>query len=833
MKALEKDRTRRYGSASAFAEDIRRYLNHDAVSAGKPGTVYKLRKFARRNKPMFATIGCVMAALLVGVAASLWQAVRAANEAERAQNAEVEAVNQAAIAEAINRFFNKDVLGQANPVNEPDPDIKLRTVLDRAAAGIEKQFKNQPLVEAGILLTIGETYLHLSEFELAEPHLDRALELRASHLGEEHPDTLQAKHMVASLHNTFRRDDAEALLTETLEARKRILGEEHPDTLESSLELSELFSRTQRRPEAEKLARKVFEASRRTLGENDRFTLNSMKVLATHLALLDGPIAEVERLYLETLRRAEQTLGESHHASLAVRWNLGRLYRKEGRLDEAQAIYEKALEAAKRNRPEDDFYVGYAGNRLASVFVQKGDLVKAQPHLEKALSGARRRFGDKDISTQKYAEQLARCYLQQGESSRKIEDLLIGFAAQAPKNWRIMRLLEAGVTQPSDSLPILPQYRSMPTGWRYSLLPPAENWFSPDYDDATWAAGATISGHPTSWGGAPDVWLRTEFSLESIPTDTLAFWTEFRDELQIYLNGKLVARSTDGDGYYRLLKLADEYQDVLRRGRNVIAVHARSLAGSARFVDVGMHVISDSERGERRFEEILTGFIQKKPSDSFPWTKRAGWRARHGRWKDALSDCQRAMEVDPSDHYSWFLAGHLLLQLGDIDQYRTHCNEMLSRFGDENSPQVADRVAKIVLLAPAPGQNLDAAARAAAKAVTSRKDDWTVPFAQMGKGLAELRTGNPEAAIEWCQRALGNESGYWAWETPTHIVVALARHQLGQLEDAERELAVAQGMIRTKLPAAGKGDLGSMWSDWIFCQQLLVEAEKLIRTGKN
>src|SRR5207249_331147 len=77
MKALEKDRSRRYATANGFAMDVQRYLAHEPVAAGPPSATYRLRKFVQRNRAGVMTAGVVAAALLVGIAVATWQAIRA------------------------------------------------------------------------------------------------------------------------------------------------------------------------------------------------------------------------------------------------------------------------------------------------------------------------------------------------------------------------------------------------------------------------------------------------------------------------------------------------------------------------------------------------------------------------------------------------------------------------------------------------------------------------------------------------------------------------------------------------------------------------------------
>jgi WD40 repeat protein len=100
MKSLEKDRNRRYDTASAFAADVRRFLVEEPIEARPPSTWYRFRKMARRNKMALTTAAIVAAALLVGTALSTWQAVRAT----RAENIARLSAGHAAAAERAARL---------------------------------------------------------------------------------------------------------------------------------------------------------------------------------------------------------------------------------------------------------------------------------------------------------------------------------------------------------------------------------------------------------------------------------------------------------------------------------------------------------------------------------------------------------------------------------------------------------------------------------------------------------------------------------------------------------------------------------------------------------
>jgi tetratricopeptide (TPR) repeat protein len=240
MKALEKDRSRRYESASALAADVQRYLNDEAVAACPPSAGYRLRKYWRRNRRVLVTVGIVAFALVAATAVSTWQAVRAWEAQRQAEASGQRATMEAAIAKAVNDFLQQDLLGQVNmvPLSRDafvgDSGPTMRDALDRAAATIGDRFRDQPLVEAAIRMTIGEAYavLNRSGNGLAVPHLERALKLRQDHLGPEHPDTLASMNVLANAYqNENRHQEAIALLERRLEIGKATLGPDHPETL--------------------------------------------------------------------------------------------------------------------------------------------------------------------------------------------------------------------------------------------------------------------------------------------------------------------------------------------------------------------------------------------------------------------------------------------------------------------------------------------------------------------------------------------------------------------------------------------------------------------------
>ena len=146
MKALEKDRDRRYESASAFAADVKRYLNNEPVEACPPKFGYRLRKSIRKHRVAVTATSLVSVALVVGAGMAMWQAVQAQHarnvaqgEQKRAEDAEKRAVTEASIANAVREFLQRDLLQQVsndierNESSAIQPNLTVRQALDRAS----------------------------------------------------------------------------------------------------------------------------------------------------------------------------------------------------------------------------------------------------------------------------------------------------------------------------------------------------------------------------------------------------------------------------------------------------------------------------------------------------------------------------------------------------------------------------------------------------------------------------------------------------------------------------------------------------------------------------
>jgi serine/threonine protein kinase/tetratricopeptide (TPR) repeat protein len=437
MKTLEKDRNRRYETANAFAADVQRYLCDETVEACRPSAGYKLRKFLRRNKRPVAA-GLALIALLVlgtvGTSIGLVWALRAeraatlAGEAEtqqrqdaetlrdRAQAAEKQAKEEAAIAKAVNDFLQNDLLAEAAPEKNPrTKKVTVEEVLGRAGARITGKFENQPRIEAAIRQTIGDTYYKLGDYPAAQPHLERSLEIRRRVLGEEHPDTLFSVTNLAALYMARGQyAKAEPLYVQTLDIRRRALGEEHPFTLLSMNNLATLYADQSQYAKAEPLYVKTLEARRRVLGEEHTDTLFSMNSLAL-LYLYQGQYTKAEPLLVKTLEVQRHVLGEEHPYTLLSMNALAGLYLRQGQYAQAEPLFVKTLDVRRRVLGEEHLNTLVSMSNLASLYLEQGQLAKAEPLRVKTLEVSRRVLGEEHPVTLSSMNNLAFLYQAQGK----------------------------------------------------------------------------------------------------------------------------------------------------------------------------------------------------------------------------------------------------------------------------------------------------------------------------------------------------------------------------------------------------------------------------------
>ena len=410
MKALEKDRARRYESASALARDIERYLHDQPVEAGAPTTRYRLGKFLRRHRMGALTAATALVLLVAGAAVSTWQAVRA-TRAERD-------------AAAISAFLQNDLLGQADLSNQPgegsgrDPDLKVRTLLDRAARTVEGKFKDQPRTVAAIRLTLGKAYRGLGNYAEAQRQLERSVELYTDELGANHPDTLASKSSLAYLYGAqAKHDQAERLSLDVVKGQTARLGADHPDTLSSKNDLAQQYRAQRKYDRAEPLYLEVVEADTAMLGADHAETLRARNNLAS-LYRDQERYERAEPLYEEVVRARTAKLGADHPDTLVSKNGLAWVYKEEKRYAEAEALFQEVVRARTANLGADHPDTLTTKNNLALLYQTREQYALAEPLFREVVEGSRRKLGPMHRDTLQRIRNLILCYDQMNETAR-------------------------------------------------------------------------------------------------------------------------------------------------------------------------------------------------------------------------------------------------------------------------------------------------------------------------------------------------------------------------------------------------------------------------------
>lgn len=478
MKALEKDRNRRYESPNGFASDIQRYLNNDAVLACPPSAVYRFRKFARRNKALLATTALVSVAIVLGLFGTTWQAIRAtraeqlatenqkqamaqrdekelarrealaaAEQARRASQAELEqrqlaeqareselqqrlqaeeaeqrASQEAELAKAINQFLLEDLIGLSDGMAQvqagltPNPDITMKALLDRSAELIDDRFQQQPTVQAEVQSTLAKAYYGIGRYADAVRLWEAALNTRRQHLGETHPDTLSSMNNVATGRSkTGDPQSALQMLEQVVQLRKQHLGHDHPDTINTINNLAQSYAQCGGYELAGQTYQEGIAHSKFTYGPQHS-TTQSLEVGYSTLLMQTGRFAEAVEL-LERIREEQSVNYQAHDIRLkSTLNNLAAGYQALGRLNEAIEIATQNVEQSALLLGEDHPDTWGALNNLASMLADSGDLSKAIELWKQIVESTEAHLGPDHPQTLRFANNLAYGYQYSGQA---------------------------------------------------------------------------------------------------------------------------------------------------------------------------------------------------------------------------------------------------------------------------------------------------------------------------------------------------------------------------------------------------------------------------------
>ncbi len=441
MKALEKDRARRYGSPMDLAADLARHLADEPVQARPPSTAYRARKFIRRHRFGVTAASVVSVALVAGIVGTAVGLVRARRSEALARVEQAKASRVAA--------FLSDMLDQVDPigmgrslrahlveeiakqsshgfsledVNTVDVarHVLDEEILDKAVKRVDTELKEEPSLAADLYHTIGSTYYQLQLYTQAAAVWKRAVSLSERAHGVEGELTL---HLKADIGGAYRRAgrhrEAEVFYREAFETSRRVLGEDAEPTLVFMQDLGDVIRYQGRDDEAESLLRQAMDKMKRTLGPDAHEILWTGNNLAGVLRS-QGHFPEAEALLRDTTEKMKRVSGIEHQETLNALNNLAWVLNLSGRPVEAETLLNDILEKSRRVLGDEVYLTLMIRRRLADVYVAQARYDESEPLMRDNLQKMRRTLGDEHPETFLQAHALANLLVTRGRAGEAV-----------------------------------------------------------------------------------------------------------------------------------------------------------------------------------------------------------------------------------------------------------------------------------------------------------------------------------------------------------------------------------------------------------------------------
>ncbi len=389
MKAMEKDRGRRYDSASGFARDIERYLNDEPVLASPPNSTYRIKKLIRRNRGAVAAAAGIAMTLLLGIGGTTYGMLSANEQRDRANAAALSAERKAQTAERISEFV-VGLFEASDPDSAKGESISALELLDIGAAKIQA-LDNEPVVKAELQEAIGWVMLVLGRLQESKPLLERALEYRRSQ-PTGGAELAQCLNMVANLYDQGGDyQQAEAVAQEATDIREKLFGASVE--LATSLNtLGNVYWHQDRLEEASVIHRRALKMRESLLPPMHQDIAQSLHNLGA-LRYFANDLAEAESMYKRAIEIEHATEGENSHGLATSMHVLAIVYQDQGKLAEAIELENQSLAIKERVLGEEHPYIALGLTTLGNIYRLSHRPELAEPRIRKAVQLAEAAWG--------------------------------------------------------------------------------------------------------------------------------------------------------------------------------------------------------------------------------------------------------------------------------------------------------------------------------------------------------------------------------------------------------------------------------------------------------
>ncbi|HVN03400.1 MAG TPA: serine/threonine-protein kinase [Bryobacteraceae bacterium] len=423
LKALEKDRSRRYATPLGLAADIGRYLRDEPVSARPPSRAYQLHKLARRNRTLVASAAAIVLTLIVATGVSTREAIRAIHAERSAADSLKQSRQEAAKAQAVNSFLQQ-MLQSADPrsATKADPtegrDVTIAHVLDEAVHRLDAgSLHAQPLVEAAARESLGRTFSGLGRYPDSERQYRAALSLVRSVSGHEADVATSEAGLAEQLTFEDKLPEAETLQRDALRLRTQLYGPDDPVLSESLTDLAITLRHEGKLPAAEQLYRRGLAIDLQNhRAEDATEDEHNLGVLLR----IEGHPAEAEAMLRRALASRLQISGAENPSTAQTMNQLAYALHAQGKLAEAEQYARTSLTTSRRLLGDEHPDIAVGLNHLATLLRDQGKLDEAESMLRQSLAIADRTWGADQTDTAKIETNLGdllarRGKLQEGE----------------------------------------------------------------------------------------------------------------------------------------------------------------------------------------------------------------------------------------------------------------------------------------------------------------------------------------------------------------------------------------------------------------------------------
>ena len=398
LKAMHKERARRYASPTELADDIRNYLTSQPLRAAPDSTTYRLRKFLRRNKRGVAAAGAMAFLLLAGIATTTWQAIVATRQRNDAIAAREAAARSYEVESQQDKFFI-EMFRSITPEEARGRPVLMRDVLDNTARRLDSMPPKHSGVEGYVRTLLGGTYRSLGLLDQSLAQLERA---QAVDTFNDHGGPNRRAMLFHELGLTYedlgRLAEAESHLRKALESAQAAGKMETADAIAMQSDLGYVLVHAGKFDEAEQV---LADAAQRIARVPD-VDLDARVGVANHLAILrqnQGRFAEAESLLRDALKDVVTRKGENDRAALSMTSNLADLLRQQGRAAEAIDMQGRAIEIAAVVFGPDHQDTLTMLNNYALGLDAIGRLDDAERMYKTLIERATRALGDDHAST--------------------------------------------------------------------------------------------------------------------------------------------------------------------------------------------------------------------------------------------------------------------------------------------------------------------------------------------------------------------------------------------------------------------------------------------------